>query len=164
MIAPPAIAHVGITVTDLDRAVGWYCRVLGFEPIGGAAEIDVSDGHAGAMAADVFGPSLQGFRLAHLASANGTALELFEFVAPRGEPRPDDFEYWRAGPFHVCVVAPDIEGTVGRIAASGGRRRSRIWQMFSGEPYRCCYCEDPLGNIVELYSHSHERTYANRAA
>jgi hypothetical protein len=27
-----------------------------------------------------------------------------------------------------------------------------------------CYCRDPFGNTVELYSHSHERVYANRDA
>ena len=28
------------------------------------------------------------------------------------------------------------------------------------KPYRMVYCEDPFGNIVELYSHSYELTYS----
>ena len=56
-----------------------------------------------------------------------------------------------------------IEELAQRIAEAGGRMRSsRVWPVFEGEPYRTCYCEDPFGNVVELYSHSHERTYANR--
>ncbi len=38
-----------------------------------------------------------------------------------------------------------------------------MWELFPGEPYRCCYCEDPFGNVVELYSHGHERVWANRS-
>ena len=49
------------------------------------------------------------------------------------------------------------------VAARAGRRTSRVWELFPGEPYRTCYCEDPFGNAIELYSHSHERTWANRS-
>jgi catechol 2,3-dioxygenase-like lactoylglutathione lyase family enzyme len=157
------IAHVGVTVTDLERAVEWYRDVLGFEPLGASVEVSTDQGHAGAMAADVFGPRLRRFRQAHLASANGVALELFEFVEPRSERRRETFQYRKTGPFHVCLVAPDIEQLAERVEAGGGRRRtSRIWEIFPGEPYRACFCDDPFGNVIELYSHSHERTYANR--
>jgi len=159
-----AVAHVGMTVTDLERAVAWYRDVLGLEPLGEPLEVWARNGHAGVVAADVFGPRFGAFRQAHLASANGVALELFEFLDPPSERRAHDFEYWKTGVFHLCVVAPDIEQAAQRIAASGGRRRtSRVWEIFPGEPYLTCYCEDPFGNVIELYSHSHERTYANRA-
>jgi catechol 2,3-dioxygenase-like lactoylglutathione lyase family enzyme len=158
------IAHIGITVTDLPRAIDWYCDVLGFELIAPAVEVSAADGHAGTVAADVFGPRLARFRQAHLASANGVAVELFEFLDPPSEPRDDNFEYWKTGIFHLCVVAPDIDQLAVRIANAGGRRRtSRVWEMWPGEPYRTCYCEDPFGNVIELYSHRHERVYANRA-
>jgi len=29
----PAIAHIAITVTDLDRSTAWYSRLLGSEPV-----------------------------------------------------------------------------------------------------------------------------------
>jgi catechol 2,3-dioxygenase-like lactoylglutathione lyase family enzyme len=163
--APPAVAHVGITVTDLDAAVRWYVEALGLEPIGAAAEVRAGAGHGGAVAADVFGRRLGRFRQAHLATANGVALELFEFLEPRAERRRDNFDYWKTGISHLCLATPAIEAVVERIAASGGRRRtSRVWDIFPSEPYRTCYCEDPFGNVIELYSHSHERTYSNRVA
>jgi catechol 2,3-dioxygenase-like lactoylglutathione lyase family enzyme len=147
-----AITHVGLSVPDLDRALAWYSDVLDFQALGRPASVRPHDGHAGTVAADVLGPDLASFRQAHLTSANGVALELFEFE--RAE-RP-------AGLFHFCVVTADVRQAAERIAASGGRCSSRVWEIFSGEPYLTCYCEDPFGNIVELYSHSHERTYANR--
>jgi catechol 2,3-dioxygenase-like lactoylglutathione lyase family enzyme len=141
-----------MTVRDLDGAVRWYRDVLGLDPLGPAVEVTAGAGHSGTVAADVFGPGFGRFRQAHLTSANGVALELFEFAEPPVR-----------GILHVCLVAPDVEAAAERIAASGGRRRtSHVWDIFEGEPYRTCFCEDPFGNVLELYSHSHERTYANR--
>jgi catechol 2,3-dioxygenase-like lactoylglutathione lyase family enzyme len=146
-----AVTHVGVAVPDLERAVGWYGDVLGLEPMGHVAEVRAGDGHGGMVAADVLGSGFDRLRQAHLAGANGVAIELFEFA-----PRLDD---WRAGIFHVCFTVGDVE----RVAARIGRRNSRVWQLFPGESYRTCYCEDPFGNAIELYSHSHERTWANRS-
>ena len=146
-----AITHVGIAVADLDRAVAWYEDVLGLDPLGPATTVPANDGHAGAVAADVLGAG--SFRQAHLTSANGVAVELFEFE--EGQER------WK-GIFHICVVPPNLDRTAAQIAATGGRRTSRVWHIFRDAPYRTCYCEDPFGNTIELYSHSHERTYANR--
>jgi catechol 2,3-dioxygenase-like lactoylglutathione lyase family enzyme len=146
-----AVTHVGIAVSDLDRAVSWYSNVLGLEPLGALATVTAGQGHAGRVAADVLGGG--SFRQAHLTGANGVALELFEFGDGDGR--------W-SGIFHVCLVPPSLDRTAARIAATGGRRTSRIWPVFADEPYRMCYCEDPFGNRLELYSHSHERTYANR--
>jgi catechol 2,3-dioxygenase-like lactoylglutathione lyase family enzyme len=146
-----AVTHVGVTVTDLDRAVRWYCEVLGLEPLGPPVEVRATEGHGGAVAADVFGRGFGRFRQAHLAGGNGVAVELFEFDEP-----PAD---WRAGIFHVCFAVGDVTAVAGRT----GRRRTRVWRLFPGERYETCYCEDPFGNAIELYSHSHERTWANRS-
>ncbi len=81
------------------------------------------------------------------------AIELFEF-AERSEALDGDLP-------RLPGAAEPGPGRA-RIAASGGRRTSRIWHVFPDAPYRTCYCEDPFGITIELYSHSHERTYANR--
>jgi catechol 2,3-dioxygenase-like lactoylglutathione lyase family enzyme len=146
-----AITHVGIAVADLDRALGWYSDVLGLQPLGVPSAVSTGEGHAGMVAADVLGSG--SFRQAHLTGTNGVAVELFEFA--------EEQQRWR-GIFHICVVPPSLDRTAAHIAATGGRRTSRIWPIFPDAPYRTCYCEDPFGNTVELYSHSHERTYANR--
>jgi catechol 2,3-dioxygenase-like lactoylglutathione lyase family enzyme len=147
-----AITHVGLGVPDLARAVAWYSHVLGFDLLSQPSCVRAHEGHAGVVAANVLGAGFGSFRQAHLTSGNGVALELFEF---EGESRP-------LGLFHFCLVVPDVKEMAERIARSGGRRTSRVWEIFRGEPYLTCYCEDPFGTTVELYSHSHERTYANR--
>ena len=148
-----AIAHVGIAVPDLDRAEGWYRDVLALDPLGPHVEVRAGDGYGGTVAADVLGPGFGSFRQTHLAGANGVAVELFEF-----EQRVDG----PSGLFHVCMAVSDVGPVAERVASSGGRRTSDVWPIFEGEPFLTCYCSDPFGNIVELYSHSHERVFSNR--
>ncbi len=159
-----AITHVGLSVPDIQGAVAWYRDVLGFRLLAGPSEVDRSD----PIAVDVFGPRFRHMWIAHLASGNGCALELFEFVDPAARAPADNFEYWVGGFFHICIVDADVPGLARRIADSGGRvRSSRPWEMFAelrgkrDDPYMTMYCEDPYGNILELYSHSHEQVYAN---
>ena len=64
--------------------------------------------------------------------------------------------------FHFCLVDPNIEGLAKRIIDMGGKQRSDIWALFEGEPFKAVYCEDPWGNLIEIYSHSTELMYANR--
>jgi catechol 2,3-dioxygenase-like lactoylglutathione lyase family enzyme len=150
-----AVAHVGIAVPDLDSAERWYRDVLALDALGPHTRVRAGRGYDGAVAADVLGPDFGAFRQAHLAGANGVALELFEF-----EDRVDAL----AGLFHVCLTVGDVGAVAERVASSGGRRTSGVWPIFENEPFLTCYCRDPFGNIVELYSHSHERVYSNRAS
>jgi hypothetical protein len=99
---------------------------------------------------------------AHLSAANGIGLELFQFVKPP-EGKPDRrFEHWRPGLFHIAVTCPDAAGLAERIALSGGRRRTRIYQ--SQPRFTMCYCEDPWGNALEINSRSYEPAHPVRAA
>jgi catechol 2,3-dioxygenase-like lactoylglutathione lyase family enzyme len=161
---PRPITHVGLSVPDIHAAVEWYRDVLGFRVLVAPSEIGRED----PMAVDVFGPRFQRMLMAHLASGNGCALELFQFIDPPAEAPAENFTYWVGGFFHICVVDPDVAGLAKRIEATGGRiRASRIWEEFereragADEPYLSVYCEDPFGNIIELFSHSHETVFAN---
>lgn len=66
------------------------------------------------------------------------------------------------GFFHICLIADDIERLAGEITASGGKRHSDIWSTWEKKPYYLIYCEDPFGNIIELYSRSTELMYGNK--
>jgi lactoylglutathione lyase family protein len=156
---PRAFSHIGVSVPDLERAVDFYTEVMGWYVIMPPTEIVEDDSAIGVMCRDVFGAGFGSFKIAHLATVDGTGIELFEFreaEAPSGE-----FEYRKAGVFHVCVQDPDVEGLAQRIVAAGGKQRMPVRHYFPGEkPYRMVYCEDPFGNIVEIYSHSYELTYS----
>lgn len=158
----PAVtfSHIGITVPDLDRAVEFYTKAFDFYVIMPPSEVVQDDSAIGVMCDDVFGPGWGRFRIAHLSTGDGTGIELFEF--PKTEDTPPPFDYWKPGIFHFCLQDDDLEGRVKRIEAHGGRQRmQQVRKYYPGQkPYRMVYCEDPFGNLVELYSHSYELTYS----
>lgn len=159
---PRPINHIGLSVPDIDSAVAWYTDVLGFQLIQPPSDIELPENPGPNSLTDVFGPEFKAVRLAQLSSGNGTGIELFEFVEPAYERPKNNFEYWRGGVFHLCITDPDVEGLAQRIAAAGGKIRSnKVWSLYEGKPHQLCFCEDPFGILIEIYSHSFEQVYAN---
>lgn len=156
------ITHVGLTVPDLEAAVEWYGQVLGYQPLAPSGEIRSGDGHFGEIGDDLWKEPFTNVKMAHLGSEEGGVIELFEFATPAAESSPE-YEYWRVGWSHICVVDPDIEGLTASIVANGGRQISEVWELFEGQPYRMVYTLDPWGNMVEIYTHSHTETYGGGA-
>lgn len=161
-----ALNHVAVSVTDIKLAMEWYRDVMGMSVLLGPVEISASDGtgtdpHLSNLVRQVFGPGLGKFLICHLASANGVGIELFQFLDPPAKRREDNFEYWKSGYFHIAVTEPQIEQLVERISSSGGRRRTEILELSPGCGKKICFCEDPFGNIIEIYSHSYEQFWAN---
>lgn len=156
---PRAFSHIGLTVSDLDRAVDFYTKVLGCYVIMEPTVVEEDDSPIGVMCTDVFGSNWKRFRIAHLSTADKVGIELFEF--PETETPENNFEYWKVGIFHFCVQDPDVEGLVEQIVAHGGKQRMPIREYYpEDKPYKMVYCEDPFGNIIEVYSHSYELTYS----
>ncbi|WP_225858296.1 VOC family protein [Rhodococcus wratislaviensis] len=144
--------HVGVTVSDLEKAIDWYVNVFGLELMDGP--IDASLATVGASRRqEVFGPNWTGMRLAHLMTANGTGLELFEFVGPPVESLEDNFTYWRVGPHHIALTVADFDAALQRLLDAGGTQRTGVHDVFGGA--YVCYCSDPWGNTVELVSKSY---------
>lgn len=156
---PRTFSHIGISVTDLDAAVQFYTQVLGWYLIMPPTTITEDQSAIGVMCTDVFGAGWQSFRIAHLSTGDRVGVEIFQFL---GAEKPlNNFEYRKSGVFHFCVQDPDLEGLAARIVAAGGKQRMPVRYYFPGEkPYRMVYMEDPFGNILEIYSHSYELTYA----
>lgn len=157
---PRALNHVGLTVPDIGRAIEWYGEVLGFRLIMGP-RILAPEAQATAETKNIFGPRFVKALQAHLVTANGVGLELFEFIEPTTETPRNNMEYWRVGYFHLCFTDPNIEALAERIAATGGKKRTEVKNVVPGTGRKLIYCEDPFGNIIELFSHSYEQTFAN---
>ena len=149
--------HVGLSVPDLDAALGWYQDVLGFTPLTPPAELRADDPQLGPALAAMLGPEVRSFRMAHLSAGNGVGIQLFQFLEPRAEANVHRDAPWRGGFTHICVTAPDIEELAREIATRGGRS-SEVFRSIPGRPYAAAYCEDPWGNVIELNSHGYVET------
>ncbi len=160
MTHPRVFSHIGLSVPDLDRAVKFYNEVFGFTVLMAPTEIvEETESAIGLISSDIFSAGYGGFRIAHMATADGIGIELFEF---RNAERPaNNLEYWKSGIFHFCIEDPDLEGLLAKVEAHGGKARMAVRYYYPGEkPYRMVYVEDPFGIVFEIYSHSYELTYA----
>lgn len=163
MTYPRTFSHIGISVPNLEKAVEFYTNVFGWYMIMPPTKIEEENETAiGIMCTDVFGSGWGSFRISHLSTGDRIGIELFEF--PNAQNPENNFEYWKTGVFHFCVQDPDLEGLLAKLVAHGGKQRMPVRQYYPGEkPYRMVYCEDPFGNILEIYSHSYELTYSSGA-
>lgn len=161
MVCPHTMNHVGITVTDIDAAVKWYQELFGCSVVMAPTTTEDDGGYFAEIIADIFGPGFEEMKLAHLATADGIGIELFQFSNPKSVPAEDNFEYWKSGIFHICLTDPEIEALAEKINSGGGKQRSKVWKLWPGKPYKVCYCQDPWGNIIEISSHSYEQTWSN---
>jgi catechol 2,3-dioxygenase-like lactoylglutathione lyase family enzyme len=164
MRRPAAVGHIGLTVPDLEGAVHWYQQVLGWKLLMGPIEVSTEDPRVADQLREVFVSQEVSFRQAHMLAADGLAVEIFQFIAPKQTVEKGDFSFWRTGVFHICLLEPEIDALAERIAATGGARRTATRRIFPDEPYLFCYCEDPYGNIIEIATHPHAEAFGGRDA
>jgi lactoylglutathione lyase family protein len=159
-VYPRSFSHIGISVPNVEKAVEFYTKVMGWYTIMEPTLITEDDSPIGEMCTEVFGEKWEKFKIAHLSTGNHIGVEIFEF---KNQENPENnFEYWKTGIFHFCVQDPDVEGLAERIVEAGGKKRMQAPRYYyPGEkPYRMIYMEDPFGNIIEIYSHSYELIYS----
>src|SRR5213592_2070268 len=92
---------IGITVTDMDRAVDFYSKVLTFEKV---SDTEVA-GEAYEHLEGVFGLRMRVVRM----RLGDEAIELTEYLAPRGRPAPTDSrsqDHWFQ---HIAVIVSDMD-------------------------------------------------------
>ncbi|MFD1571954.1 VOC family protein [Halorubrum laminariae] len=133
----PTAHHVGVTVSDLDRAIGFYTDTFGLDLV---AEFSVG-GEAFAEAVDVDGASAA---FAHL-DADGAIVELVEYD-PEGEPAPDP-ELNRPGAIHLGLSVDDVEAFYADLddavtTLSPPRTTSSGTTIL--------FVADPEGNLIEI--------------
>jgi lactoylglutathione lyase len=137
--------HGGVTVSDLDRAVAFYCDVLGFSL---AAQRDASEDYLREMHTQPFTT----VRMAFLAIPNSaTMIELIQYEGvdtnvPRYEPSDPSTG-------HLCFLVDDIHAVDARLRAIGLRSRSeRPIQITAGPNIGgwAVYFHDPDGYPLEF--------------
>ncbi|PTN11141.1 VOC family protein [Nitrosomonas aestuarii] len=110
---PRTFSHIGISVSDVEKAVDFYSKVMGWYLIMKPTVItEESETPIGQMCIDVFGSGWGSFKIAHMSTGDKIGIEVFEFI---NNEKPADFEYWKTSTFHFCVQDPDIEGLVKKI-------------------------------------------------
>jgi catechol 2,3-dioxygenase-like lactoylglutathione lyase family enzyme len=136
-----------MTVSDLDRALGFWRDALGMETV-------VDQESRGGYFEAIVGEHDVVVRTHHLAfGAQGARVELFEFVSPRGgshRSRPAD-----VGFAHVCVAVDDgLDELVARLLGAGGTTATPepvVIDRGANAGGRALYVRDPDGHVLELF-------------
>jgi catechol 2,3-dioxygenase-like lactoylglutathione lyase family enzyme len=142
-----AVGCVGLTVSDLDRSVAFYTRVLAFTPV---LEREVA-GEPWEQLAGVFALRTRTARLA----LGDECLDLTEYLAPVGRPAPADSRSNDRWFQHVAIVVSDMDRAYARLRearaehASSGPQRLPDWNP-NAAGIRAFYFRDPDRHVLEV--------------
>jgi catechol 2,3-dioxygenase-like lactoylglutathione lyase family enzyme len=144
-----AVGPIGMTVSSAERAAEFYARVLDFERV---SDTEVT-GEAYERLEGVFGLRLRVLRM----RLGDEALDLMEYLTPRGRPIPVDsrsHDHWFQ---HVAIVVSDMDRAYARLRehrvehASPAPQRLPDWNPNAGG-IRAFYFKDPDGHPLEVIS------------
>jgi catechol 2,3-dioxygenase-like lactoylglutathione lyase family enzyme len=146
-LAVSAVDRVGMTVSDMDRAVAFYTSVLTFQKI---SDTEVS-GREYELMEGVFGARMRIVRL----RLGDESLELTEYLAPKGRPMPADLRPNDVGFQHVAIIVSDMDAAYARLRAAGvehastGPQRLPAWNKDAGG-ISAFYFRDPDRHFLEI--------------
>src|SRR5712664_4093602 len=138
---------IGITVSDMDRAVDFYSKVLTFEK---ASDTEVA-GENYEHLEGVFGLRMRVVRM----KLGDEFIELTEYLAPKGRPIPVDSRSNDRWFQHIAIIVSDMDKAYrllrqNKVAhASSGPQRLPDWNK-NAAGISAFYFKDPDGHPVEV--------------
>jgi catechol 2,3-dioxygenase-like lactoylglutathione lyase family enzyme len=143
-IGVKTLDHVSLTVSDLERSLGFYRDLLGMEEV----ENHRLEGEGISAMAGKPGVVLEVVRLAWPQTTD-ILLDLQRYVAPPGGV--SDAQLGDVGHSHICFGVDDILGACRELRANGVELVSDPveFQLSSGV-LRVVFLKDPDGNVLEL--------------
>ncbi|MBI3784846.1 MAG: VOC family protein [Deltaproteobacteria bacterium] len=136
-----------MTVADMDRAVEFFSKVLSFEKM---SDVEVA-GEAYEHLEGVFGLRMRIVRM----RLGDEAIELTEYLAPRGRPAPTDSrsqDHWFQ---HIAIIVSDMDHAYQWLRqnkvehASSGPQLLPEWNK-NAAGIRAFYFKDPDGDVLEI--------------
>jgi catechol 2,3-dioxygenase-like lactoylglutathione lyase family enzyme len=142
-----AVDSVNMTVSDMDRAVDFYSKVLNFEKV---SDVELT-GEDYEHLQGVFGLRMRVARL----RLGDEFIELTEYLAPKGRPIPVDSRSNDRWFQHVAIIVRDMDAAYRRLRefkvehASTGPQRLPDWNPNAGG-IKAFYFKDPDGHPLEI--------------
>ena len=138
------IDHTGLTVSDMDRSIDFYCNVLGLTVV---RRFDV---------AEDFLSQIVGFPSVHLdiallkADEEEHIIELLQYISHPGEKNPSETN--RTGNGHVCFEVDDIWANYENLKSKGVKFVNPPAMITIGRNVgaQAVYFRDPDGITLEM--------------
>lgn len=142
-----SVDAVGITVSDIDRSVEFFSKVLSFEKV---SDIEVM-GSEYERLQGVFGARMRIVRM----RLGEEFIDLTEYLTPRGRPIPVDSRSNDQWFQHIAIVVSDMDRAYQQLRAhkvqhtSTGPQRIPDWNK-AAAGIKAFYFKDPDGHNLEL--------------
>ena len=142
-----AVGSVGITVSDMERAVDFYTQVLAFEK---KSDVELA-GREYELLSGVFGARMRVVRLA----LGAESIELTEFLAPKGRPVPADMRPNDRAFQHIAIIVSDMDKAYARLREAGvehastGPQTLPAWNR-NAAGIKAFYFRDPDRHFLEI--------------
>ena len=142
-----SVEAVGMTVSDMDRSIEFFSKVLSFERV---SDVEVAGGEYERLQG-VFGARMRVARL----KLGGEVIELTEYLAPQGRPIPVDSRANDRWFQHIAIVVSDMDKAYQQLRAHKVRHVSTGPQTIpasnkTAAGIRAFYFKDPDGHNLEV--------------
>lgn len=142
-----SVESVGMTVSDMDRSVEFFSKVLSFEKI---SDLEVHGAEYEKLQG-VFGLRMRAVRM----KLGDETIELAQYLAPEGRPIPAD---WRSNDHwfqHIAIVVSDMDTAYQHLRQHKIRHASTGPQTLpanlkAAAGIRAFYFKDPDGHNLEI--------------
>jgi len=141
------VDSIAITVSDMDRAVDFYSRVLTFQK---TSDVEVT-GEEVEHLSGVFGVRVRVVRMI----LGDESIELDDYLAPKGRPIPVDSRSNDRWFQHIAIIVSDMDKAYARLRqnkvehASSGPQTLPAWNK-NAAGISAFYFKDPDGHPVEV--------------
>jgi catechol 2,3-dioxygenase-like lactoylglutathione lyase family enzyme len=142
-----AVDTIGMTVSDMDRAVAFYTSTLTFQKV---SDVEV-EGRNYELMEGVFGARMRVVRL----RLGDETIELTEYLTPKGRPIPTDIRPNDLAFQHIAIIVSDMDKAYARLRAAGvehastGPQRLPDWNKNAGG-ISAFYFRDPDRHFLEI--------------
>lgn len=143
------VESVGFTVSDMDKALDFYTRVLPFEKVSDVETWGAEFEHL----SGVFGARVRVVRL----KLGGEILELTEYLTPQGRPIPVDSRSNDRWFQHIAIIVSDMDKAYAHLRANKVRHASTGPQTLpayitAAAGIRAFYFKDFDNHVLEILS------------
>lgn len=134
-----SVSHMGLCVSDLDRALRFYCEGLGFEPL---IKYDIGNEFANTLEVD------GDVRLiSQMIARDGLMIELLHYLSPGVTGAPSASRNV-LGFTHLSFNVDDVDATVAKLVEYGGTLVEST--RTKNETGDLVFVADPDGTRIEL--------------
>src|SRR5919106_659018 len=142
-----SVEAAGFTVSDMDRAVEFFAKVLSFERI---SDVEVAGSEYERLQGG-FGARMRVVRL----KLGGEFIDLTEYLAPQGRPIPVESRSNDRWFQHIAIVVSDMDKAYQQLRAHKVKHTSTAPQTIpasnkAAAGVRAFYFKDPDGHNLEL--------------